>query len=91
MVKDLNIDIEIIGCFIICENDGLVKSLRNIYFFEEEWKFVLILNKSLSLVKEELVKGNLNLENIKELIIVKINFEYLVKIDYVEIVDSEIL
>ncbi|MDU2662791.1 pantoate--beta-alanine ligase, partial [Clostridioides difficile] len=41
--------------------------------------------------KEELVKGNLNPENIKELITAKINSEHLAKIDYVEIVDSETL
>ena len=91
MVKDLNIDTEIIGCPIIRENDGLAKSSRNTYLSEEERKSALILNKSLSLAKEELVKGNLNPENIKELITAKINSEHLAKIDYVEIVDSETL
>ena len=91
MVKDLNIDTEIIGCPIIRENDGLAKSSRNTYLSEEERKSALILNKSLSLAKEELVKGNLNPENIKELITAKIKSEHLAKIDYVEIVDSETL
>lgn len=91
MVKDLNIDTEIIGCPIIRENDGLAKSSRNTYLSKEERKSALILNRSLSLAKEELVKGNLNPKNIKELITAKINSEHLAKIDYVEIVDSETL
>lgn len=47
MVRDLNIDVEIILCLIICEEDGLVKSLRNIYFLLEERKVVLVLSRSL--------------------------------------------
>ncbi|MCC0686153.1 pantoate--beta-alanine ligase [Clostridioides sp. ZZV14-6345] len=91
MVKDLNIDTEIIGCPIVRENYGLAKSSRNIYLSNEERKSALILNESLNLAKEELAKGNLNLKNIKELITSKIKSEHLAKIDYIEIVNSEIL
>ena len=43
MVKDLNFDIEIVGCPIIREEDGLAKSSRNTYLNTEERKAALCL------------------------------------------------
>ena len=42
MVKDLSFDIEIIGCPIVREKDGLAKSSRNTYLNSEERKLSLI-------------------------------------------------
>lgn len=91
MVKDLNIDTKIIGCPIVREKDGLAKSSRNTYLSKEERKSALILNKSLNLVKKELMNGTLDVKKLENLIISTINSEPLAKIDYVEIVDSNTL
>lgn len=91
MVRDLNIDIEIIPCPIIREKDGLAKSSRNIYLSKEERKAALVLSRSLNLAKELLDAGERNAAKIKEAMLEEINKEPLAKIDYIEIVDSDSL
>jgi pantoate--beta-alanine ligase len=91
LVKDLNFDIEIIGCPIVREADGLAKSSRNIYLSKKERKAALVLSKSLNKAKKALKAGENNSDNLFKIIISEINSEPLAKIDYVEIVDSETL
>lgn len=91
MVRDLNIDIEIIPCPIIREEDGLAKSSRNTYLSKEERKAALVLSRSLNLAKELFNGGERSAAKIKEAMIEEINKEPLAKIDYVEIVDSDSL
>ena len=89
MVRDLSIDVEIIPCPIIREEDGLAKSSRNTYLNEEERKAALVLSRSLKLAKDMLDKGERNADKIKAAMTDEINNEPLSKIDYIEIVDSE--
>ena len=88
MVRDLNIDINIVGCPIVREPDGLAKSSRNTYLNEEERKAALILSRSLKMAKEKLAGGERCADEIISLIKGEIESEPLAKIDYVEIVDS---
>ena len=88
MVRDLNIDIEIIGCPIVREKDGLAKSSRNTYLSVEERNTATILNKSLTLAKEKIQAGERDSEVIIKLIQEVINSEKLARIDYIEVVDS---
>ena len=88
MVRDLNIDIEIIGCPIVREKDGLAKSSRNTYLSVEERNDATILNKSLTLAKEKIQAGERDSEVIIKLIQEVINSEKLARIDYIEVVDS---
>lgn len=89
MVRDLNFDIEIVGCPIIREEDGLAKSSRNTYLSIEERKAALVLSRSLSKAKEVINSGVTDVSVIKEAICEIIKKEPCAKIDYVEIVDSE--
>jgi pantoate--beta-alanine ligase len=47
MVKDLNLDVTIVPCPIIREEDGLAASSRNIYLGEEERKAAVLLYQAL--------------------------------------------
>ena len=91
MVRDLNFDLEIIGCPIIREEDGLAKSSRNTYLSAEERKAAVVLHKSLEKGERMLRGGEKDAEKIKQAIREVILAEPLAKIDYVEVVDFDTL
>ena len=87
MVRDLNMDIEIVGCPIVREEDGLAKSSRNTYLSPEERKAALILSKTVALGKEH-AKTEKDANKVVEAMKKNIETEPLAKIDYVEAVDA---
>lgn len=87
MVSDLNFGIEIVGCPIIREEDGLAKSSRNTYLSAQEREAALILSKSLAKGKEALKAGEADAVKIRQIILDEIATEPLAKVDYVEVVD----
>ena len=87
-VKYLKMDIEIVGCPIVREEDGLAKSSRNTYLNEEERKAALILSKAVFLGKKMVEDGETSAAAVKEAMIKKIESEPMAKIDYVEAVDG---
>lgn len=89
MVMDLNFDIEIIGCPIIREEDGLAKSSRNTYLSEEERKQAVILNQSLEAAMDVINAGEKDAAKVKQIIIDKLHTCPLAKIDYVEVVSFD--
>lgn len=88
MVDDLNMDIEIIGCPIVREEDGLAKSSRNTYLNVEERKAALVLSKAIFLGMDMVKNGETDCSAIVTAVKEKIEREPLAKIDYVKIVDA---
>ncbi|MEI8377773.1 MAG: pantoate--beta-alanine ligase [bacterium] len=89
LVKDLNIPIEIVGCPIIRDFDGLAMSSRNIYLSSEDRKKALCLNKMLKKIQELYVNGEKSVENAKNEAL-KI-LENGVNIEYFEFVSTDTL
>lgn len=88
MVRDLNIDIEIVGCPIVREADGLAKSSRNTYLNPQERQAALILSKSLAEGKALVDSGERDMTKVIAKITEVINTEPLAEIDYVQAVDA---
>ena len=88
MVSDLNMDIEIVGCPIIREEDGLAKSSRNTYLSEKEREAALVLSRSLKIGKKLIEDGEKDAKAVIAAITDEINKEPLSEIDYVKIVDA---
>lgn len=90
MVKDLNFDVEVVGCPIVREADGLAMSSRNAYLNEQERKAAKCLSKSVELGKSKIKKGMIAQE-LKDYMKEVIESEPLAEIDYLEVVDLNTL
>lgn len=88
MVKDLDMDIRIIGCPIIREADGLAKSSRNTYLNQQERQAALVLNRALLLGQQLILDGERNTARLIRAMTDKVRAEPLAEIDYIEIVDG---
>ncbi|SFN12085.1 pantoate--beta-alanine ligase [Thermodesulforhabdus norvegica] len=91
MVKDLNLDVEIVGHPTVRETDGLAMSSRNVYLSDEERKAALRLNQSLQMARDLLQKGINRAGDIISEVSGYISSDPRVRIDYVEIRDAETL
>lgn len=89
MVTDLNIPVEIIGCPIVRESDGLAKSSRNTYLNEEERKAALILSKTIFMGQELVAGGLTNANELIRKMKENIETEPLARIDYVDVVNFD--
>ena len=88
MVQDLNMDLEIIGCPIVREEDGLAKSSRNTYLSEEERQAALVLSRAVKLGQELVAGGETDAKKIVSEMRTLIEKEPLARIDYVKAVDG---
>ena len=86
MVRDLNMNVEIVGCPIIREEDGLAKSSRNTYLSAEDRKAALCLSQAVfagqKLMQEGEKQASVVLGTMRHII----NAQPLARIDYVEMV-----
>ncbi|MGN0080450.1 MAG: pantoate--beta-alanine ligase [Eggerthellaceae bacterium] len=89
MVRDLNMPLEVVGCPIVREEDGLAKSSRNTYLNEQERAAALILSKTIFLGQKLVDEGERDAKKLIEAMEANIATEPLARIDYVDVVDAE--
>lgn len=89
MVRDLNMDIAIIGVPTIREKDGLAMSSRNTYLSPQERLSALSLKKGLDLAKTMVKQGEKDSATIKSTLRELILSHPFTEIDYISICDPE--
>ncbi len=88
MVRDLSYGIEIVGCPIVREADGLAKSSRNTYLNPEERQAALCLSKAVFLGQRLVAEGETDANKVVAAMTELISKEPLARIDYVSAVNG---
>ena len=91
MVRDLDMDVEIVVCPLVREPDGLAMSSRNAYLNPGQRQQALVLSRSLNQVKSAISGGERDAEKLAGIGIQAITSEPGARLDYFAIVDAETL
>lgn len=91
MARDMSYGIEVVGCPIIREEDGLAKSSRNTYLNEEERQAARILSQSVFKGQKMIEEGERDAAAVVGAMKEMIGTEPLAEIDYVEAVERDTL
>ena len=89
MVKQLNFGVQIVGCPIVRESNGLAMSSRNTRLNPSEYKFATKIFEIL--FKSRSFAGRISIPDLKKQIVEAIDTVPLLKIEYFEIVDGNTL
>jgi len=88
MVKDLNMDIEVIPYPTVREHDGLAMSSRNVYLSDVERKKALLISASLKKAQELVRAGEKKAETIRKSVDDTLHQEDGIEIEYIDICDT---
>lgn len=90
LVRDLDMNIDIVVCPTVREEDGLAMSSRNLYLSEKERNAATVLYRALRSGYEAIKSGIIKTEKIKEIMYKVVNSEPLVsEIQYLSVYDPE--
>src|SRR3954464_7065881 len=88
MTADLDLPVEVVGCPLVRESDGLALSSRNSYLTDDERAAATILSGALYMASEAVVAGVRDAAAVRRLIADTIARAPLVQLDYAEVVDA---
>jgi len=92
MVIDLSIPVEVVGCPIVREANGIAMSSRNTYLSADERNAATVLNRSLRAAVAAVEAGERDPEAVRALVLGMVRDTALVEEpDYVEVVDADSL
>ena len=89
MVRDLNMDVSIVGKPIVRDTDGLAMSSRNDNLSNSERRTALTLTQALESAQTLVVKGERSADNIRAKIRETVKKNQGTKIDYISVCDPE--
>ena len=88
LVEDLNLDVEIVGCPIVREPDGLAMSSRNKYLTADERKEALAIKKALDRAQDLYKQGERRTQALVQEAHRILGGQSLIRTDYVSICDA---
>ena len=88
MVRDLNVDTQVVLCPIVREPDGLAMSSRNLYLNAEERKAATVLSRALRVAGREVGSGVRDALQLQQAMHKVLAGEPRARVDYAEIVDA---
>ena len=91
MVRDLNFEVELVGCAIVRDTDGLALSSRNKYLSEIERKHALVLHRTLLRLERMIAEGERQRIALVRKGMETLNAEAGIRVDYLAIVDANTL
>ena len=91
MVRDLDMDVEIVVCPIVREPDGLAMSSRNVYLTPEQRRQALVLHRALMRVQMAADNGEADAETLRSIGAGVIAEEPGARLDYFAVVDPNTL
>lgn len=91
LVRDMLLNIEIVGHPIVRESDGVAMSSRNAYLTAEERRAAVCLWRSLGMAEYLVRRGEVSAKTIAEAVTAELEHEPLAMVEYVSVSDIETL
>lgn len=91
MTTDLDLPVEVVGCPLVREHDGLALSSRNAYLEPDARQAATVLSGALYTASEAIVRGQRAAAAVRQLIVDTVAHVPQVRLDYVEVVDAATL
>jgi pantoate--beta-alanine ligase len=91
MASDLDLPVDVVGCPLVREADGLAMSSRNAYLSAEQRRAALVLSRALERAAQAAVDGERDANTIVDLVRATIATEPMVALEYAEARDANTL
>jgi pantoate--beta-alanine ligase len=88
MAEDLDLPVEVVGCPLVREADGLAMSSRNAYLEPDDRRAAAILSRALHEAAAEIANGERDPDHVHRVLAGLVATEPRVQLDYAEVVDA---